>query len=284
MSPGVSAETNLLKGITVAGTVPTVEAEVALQANVSINQKPLQSTIQGLPMTQVPQEKSAVPTSTSNENAFNGGAEQRQLSSLPEMPINKMDEKQDFSRIIEKGLGQIGKEMPAVNTALVSESSARMVTESLKTPMETLQLQQHIDRPKWSQEFANKMVWVTKEGLQSVQLRLTPAHLGTIEVKIAIQNDQANISFMSQHGAVRDIIEASMPRLREMLNEAGVKLEQFNVSTNTNAQQQKQHAEHTPGQHHNPDHALRADEEEMMSSEIILSDQGDMLSAIDYYA
>jgi len=279
-----SARNGLLTGISVMNTVALAETEVALQTNVSANQKPPQSTLQGLPVTQILQEKPLATAASTAGNAFSGDTDKQQLSSLPQMPIGTLDEKQDFSRIIEKGLAQLGKEMPVVNTALASEPGTRIMTESLKIPMGTLQLQQHIDKPAWSHEFGNKLVWMSKEGLQSAQIRLTPAHLGTIDVKIAIQHDQANISFMSQHGAVRDIIESSMPRLREMLNEAGIKLEQFNVSTNPNAQQQKQHAEHMPERQQHSSQTFSGDEEELLSSEVIISDQGVMLSAVDYYA
>lgn len=279
-----STGNGLLSGVSVMSTVALAETEAALQANVSANQKSIPSSIQSLPVTQVLQEKPLASATSTDGNPFSDDADQRQSSSLPQMPISTLDQKQDFSRIIEKGLGQLAKEMPAVNTASVSEPGARIITESLKAPMETLQLQQHIDKPAWSHEFGSKLAWMSKEGLQSAQIRLTPAHLGTIEVKIAIHHDQANISFMSQHGAVRDMIESSMPRLREMLNEAGIKMDQVNVSTNPNAQHQNQHAEHMPERHQHSSQTFLGDDDEMLSSEVIISDQGVMLSAVDYYA
>jgi len=110
------------------------------------------------------------------------------------------------------------------------DASGKSTTAPLKVAPDTFQMQQPIDKPGWSQEFTHRLMWMNKQGIQQVRLQLNPANLGSIDIKIAIQNDQANISFLSQHGVVREAIEASLPRLREMMTDAGVKLENVNVS------------------------------------------------------
>jgi len=282
----LSAEAGQMKGVTVLGTAPAIEAEIATQTNTALNQKPVTALVQGQTAVQGMQENNMLSSGGGQQSSSNGENGQRQFSSLPEIPVGKIEDKIDFSRIIEKGLAQTGREISGVNPALTVEPGSRTAIESLKSPMETLQLQQHIDKPKWSQEFGSRLVWMTKEGVQNAQIRLTPAHLGTIEVKISIQNDQANVSFLSQHGAVKDMIEASMPRLREMMNEAGVKLDQVNVSTNNQAQQDKQQAGHLSDQHRDqhPDRSFAAEEDDQMSSEVMISESGEILSAVDYYA
>jgi flagellar hook-length control protein FliK len=191
----------------------------------------------------------------------------------------------DFSRIIEKGLAQLNRDAASSTHAPLTEPAARSSLDGMKLTSGSLFLQQPIDKPKWGQEFGSRMVWMSKEGIQSAQLRLTPAHLGTIEVKISIQNDQANVSFMSQHGAVRDVIEATLPRLREMMQEAGVKLEQANVSGGeSNTDTQQKHADKTPAQFAQGEQTSEGVDEEIAGSAVIPMEQEGILSAVDYYA
>jgi flagellar hook-length control protein FliK len=79
--------------------------------------------------------------------------------------------------------------------------------------------------------------------LQGAEIRLNPAHLGPMEVRVQIQNDQASISFTAQHGLVREALEAAIPRLREMLGESGLQLNNVTVSDQSLAEQRRQEAQ-----------------------------------------
>jgi flagellar hook-length control protein FliK len=76
----------------------------------------------------------------------------------------------------------------------------------------------------WSEEFTQQVVLISKQELSTAQLRLNPPQLGPIEVSVTIRNDQAEASFAAASAPVREAIEASIPRLREMFAEAGITL------------------------------------------------------------
>ena len=71
---------------------------------------------------------------------------------------------------------------------------------------------------------------MSREGLGEARLRLNPAHLGPVEVRLSIQHDQASIQFAAHHGQVREAIETALPRLREMLAQEGIQLQNASVS------------------------------------------------------
>jgi len=200
---------------------------------------------------------------------------------------SRLETKADFSQLLDKIPALVNREAPA-SQALSSTST--LLGNTVKTPAEALYLNQHIDKPGWSQELGDRLVWLSKEGLQGAKIRLTPAHLGTIEVKIAIENDRANVSFLSQNGAVRDIIEASMPKLREMMQDAGVKLENANVSSHSNAHENKQHSqlEHARDDAHHKAQDEHADLVEQGSDEQPMNEpaysENGIPMAIDYFA
>lgn len=73
-------------------------------------------------------------------------------------------------------------------------------------------------------EFAEKVVWMAGQQMQSAELSLNPQHLGSVEIRLSVAGGEAGAQFYSPHPAVRDAIEAALPKLRELLAQAGISL------------------------------------------------------------
>lgn len=86
---------------------------------------------------------------------------------------------------------------------------------------------------RWQQLAAERTVTLLQQGIKSAELMLDPPELGPLQVRIQMQNDQAVIHFTSASAAVRDALDQTIPRLREMLQEQGVDLLQAGVSDQT---------------------------------------------------
>ncbi len=82
----------------------------------------------------------------------------------------------------------------------------------------------------WDQAMGERILWMVGRQVQGAELRVTPPQLGPVEIRISIRNDQANVTFTTQHAVVREALEASMPRLREMLNENNLQLASVDVN------------------------------------------------------
>lgn len=103
-----------------------------------------------------------------------------------------------------------------------------------------LKLDVQVGAPGWSSELAHKVVWMTSQQQQVAELHLNPPHLGPVEVMLTIGNDQAaqaSAQFSSPHSAVREAIEAALPRLREMMADNGISLGNVTVSADSFQQQ-----------------------------------------------
>lgn len=81
----------------------------------------------------------------------------------------------------------------------------------------------------WNDAIGEKVSWMFQSNQSNAQVRLNPAHLGPMEVRVAMSNDQANVTFTVQHPATAEQLESALPRLREMLAESGLQLGQFDV-------------------------------------------------------
>ncbi|BCX81646.1 flagellar hook-length control protein FliK [Methylomarinovum caldicuralii] len=82
----------------------------------------------------------------------------------------------------------------------------------------------------WGDELGERLVWMADRSLQVAELRVHPQHLGPVEVRIRIQDDQTHIQFNAQHGVVREAIEAALPRLREVFAAQQLTLGQVEVN------------------------------------------------------
>jgi flagellar hook-length control protein FliK len=63
------------------------------------------------------------------------------------------------------------------------------------------------------------------------RIAINPPDLGPIDIYITVHDDQARIHFAVQHDAVRDAVQDSLPRLRDMLLQSGLQLANADVST-----------------------------------------------------
>lgn len=77
--------------------------------------------------------------------------------------------------------------------------------------------------------FGRGVLWMTEKTLGHAQLRVSPEHLGPIDVRLQLDGTRVQAEFSSAQPEVRQALEASLPRLREMLGQHGLELAQADV-------------------------------------------------------
>lgn len=131
-----------------------------------------------------------------------------------------------------------------VNNAAVAVSSAPVSTTptntSVVTSPSTPLLNAQLGTPEWQQQLGQQVMMFNRQGLQSAELRLHPQDLGSIQVSMKIENNQAQLHFVSGHSAVRSAIEAAMPDLKTALADNGISLGQSSVGSDSSQWQQAQ--------------------------------------------
>ena len=113
----------------------------------------------------------------------------------------------------------------------VSNSSALASSSVINTPL---------GANGWGQELSSRVQWLVTQGIQAAALHINPPHLGPVEVRIVMDQNQASISFSAPHMMTREALEASIPRLRDMLSDNGLSLVNVNVSSNSFSDQREQ--------------------------------------------
>ncbi|WP_168415688.1 flagellar hook-length control protein FliK [Erwinia amylovora] len=126
---------------------------------------------------------------------------------------------------------------PAQNAVLTHSgltSAATALTpataSSVSAPSTPL-LNAQLGSPEWQQALGQQILMFSRNGLQTAELRLHPQDLGSIQISLKLDNDQAQLSLVSNLSQVRDALEAAIPQLRASLAESGINLGQSDVSS-----------------------------------------------------
>jgi flagellar hook-length control protein FliK len=76
----------------------------------------------------------------------------------------------------------------------------------------------------WADEIGTRVVMMTESGNHTASLKLSPEHLGPLEINITVRDDKASVWFGAAHADTRAAIETALPRLREMFESQGLSL------------------------------------------------------------
>ena len=113
--------------------------------------------------------------------------------------------------------GQPKFEIPQLmTTATDTTSPARQAdARPVHTPVGT---------PGWSEEIGTRLTMMVEQGKHTASLRLSPEHLGPLEIQISMHDDQASVYFGAAHADTRAALENALPKLREMFASQGLSL------------------------------------------------------------
>ena len=135
-------------------------------------------------------------------------------------------DKQSFLSTLEKA-------MPTASADLLPAN------RPVETRVEIATIARPISHPNWGKDLGEQIIWMNNKDLSAAEIRLNPEHLGPISVRIDVNKEQqASIMFTAQHLEVKEAIEASIPKLREMLVNQQLNLVNVNIS---------QHSAHDQG-------------------------------------
>ncbi|WP_430009325.1 flagellar hook-length control protein FliK [Methylophaga lonarensis] len=123
---------------------------------------------------------------------------------------------------------------PVVTTGAGNASSASV-------PL--LDVQPTLNNPAWAKVMTSRVSWMAKQGVHQAELRMNPANLGPVEVRLTVQNEQASVTFLAANATTREALEQALPRLRESLSENGLQLTDAEVNDQASDESHKNQEE-----------------------------------------
>jgi len=148
----------------------------------------------------------------------------------PEVAVSQKQVENSVSREMpELSRSVRGQSVQMTPVNLINESSTKDFSSQLN---QQLQLNTPVTQKSWGQEFSQRISMMISNGQQQVaELQLNPARMGSISVRVQLDDEKANISFVTTQTAVKEAIEVSLPRLKEQLEQQGLDLGQVDVSS-----------------------------------------------------
>lgn len=127
---------------------------------------------------------------------------------------------------------------PMVSSATATATPA--ANAAIATPHTAL-LNAQLGTSEWQHALGQQVTLMTRNGQQTAELRLNPEALGQVHITMKIDDNLAQMQFVSPHSHVRAALEAALPTLRTQLAESGIQLGQSDISNqNFSGQQQQQ--------------------------------------------
>ncbi len=97
-----------------------------------------------------------------------------------------------------------------------------------------------VGSPGWSDGVGERVQWMASQGIQRAEIHVHPKELGPMEIRLTMRDEVAQVSIHAAHAATREAVDASIPRLREMMAEANVNLGSVDVGQRETASSQQQ--------------------------------------------
>ena len=122
------------------------------------------------------------------------------------------------------------------NQQLTNPNTAKLPAEVASLRGYTTSIDVPVSHAEWGDKLVGKLTWLTARNMSVAEIHLTPPDMGPMEVRVQVQQEQAHITVHSANPAVRDQLELHSHRLRDMLSEQGLSLDQFDVSDSSQQQ------------------------------------------------
>ena len=119
---------------------------------------------------------------------------------------------------------------PASTKAAVAGAPLPAPADLTATGRFTVPVQISFGQAQWSEAITERTAWLASQNIHTAELQLDPPELGPLQVKITVQQDQAVVSFVTANPQVREALDQTMGRLRDLLQEQGLQLVDAGVS------------------------------------------------------
>lgn len=171
-------------------------------------------------------------------NEFVKPRTQTEVKSGESKPIISMDAKSASASSIISAASNL-QQVPGLTSAASTNLNAASFTDPALAATPSLvksSIPMPVQSPNWSQGVSERVAWMVQGNFQNAEIKLNPAHLGPLEIKMSVNDDKASISFISAHAPVREALDQAMPRLREMFEQQGLELGDVDVSQYSESQ------------------------------------------------
>jgi len=226
---------------TPAGAAATVSDSVAQALAGLVHQLLAKDTRTAAPVADATGSADAATTALATIAGANTSAARTAVAaaSLAQLVLAKSSLEEDSSTDSDAATGAVDSSgQGAASAAALAVAAGTQPPAAAAIPERTISVP--VQSSQWPQALGTEIRWLTSQNIQSAVLRLSPDHLGPVQVNISVNASHVSVSFGAAHPDTRAALEQAMPRLRDMLSGAGLTLGEATV------QQQSRQASQNP--------------------------------------
>ena len=120
-------------------------------------------------------------------------------------------------------------------TSLDSQSAATQdIQRTAPTAKEFLLNAQNDERIQ--KAIGDRVMRMVETGKWDTEMELNPTRLGSIRIRMSMDNNEMQLALTSQNASVRDLLETNLPRLRAGLSDSGISLGNTSVNQDSPSQ------------------------------------------------
>lgn len=129
-----------------------------------------------------------------------------------------------------------GSASPATGLGPLMQNLAAAARATSATPAASIGVP--VSHPDWPNALAAQVQWMATRQVQSATLRLSPEHLGPLEVRIDVTGSQINVNFTAHHADTREALAQAVPQLRQLFASGGLNLGEATVRQEARSSEQ----------------------------------------------
>ncbi|PSV58083.1 flagellar hook-length control protein FliK [Photobacterium sp. GB-3] len=133
-------------------------------------------------------------------------------------------------------------------SALMSNQQTNAMKMDLQHANTQVQSPLLLTKEQAGEQVSERINMMMAKNLKQIDIRLDPPELGKIQIKLALNQDQASVQFTVNNSQTRDMVEQAMPRLREMMQQQGLQLAQGSVQQDSSNQFAQQFSQQHSGE------------------------------------
>lgn len=148
-------------------------------------------------------------------------------------------------------LHQLQPMQPSTEQTATTAALTQPIAQSSVVGQTTQQVARLAETPGWqaplaltepaaAQQLKDRVMVQIQHKLQTAEVQLHPEDMGSMQIKLNLQQDQLSVQFVVQQGAAKEALEQQMPRLRELLEQQGIALTEGQVEQRQSGGQQEQ--------------------------------------------
>lgn len=164
----------------------------------------------------------------------------------------------------------------AASQAVSQVAAQQTVLQTEK--MATLSASLSLLEPNAAMQLKDRLMYQLNNKIQSAEVKITPEDLGTVQIKLNLQQEQLSVQFVVQQSNAKELLEQQMPKLKELLQQQGLQLTEGQVEQRQ-AQDRRSGGEEKSGQR---GYAGTAEGEVELAHVATVNKQSDRM--VDYYA